>query len=227
MADESNTPEPETPPEDSKIDEPTLDDVLKVETADLTDDQKTFLEKNKGELTDEQLDQYGLEKSEERELDPEKIKVKVRDKPAPVKKAEPTGKDDDEVDPEDRKTISKIVSEQTADLRSDNRRIKDEGRIDEFIRANPDSKKWRGVALKYAKSPSWQNVPVTAIFSYLMRDEALSDGARRERAAQKKADETKSGGSSVRKPGGGKTDWARATPEQIEEEKNRIFGRQV
>lgn len=47
-------------------DELVLEDVVKVDPEELTDEQKTFLEEKKADLTDEQAEEFGIEKEEKK-----------------------------------------------------------------------------------------------------------------------------------------------------------------
>ncbi len=231
MAEESgdNNDPPKDPPkgeeEPSEGDDLKVEDVVAIEPDELTDEQKTFLDENKADLTDEQREKFGIEPDEEPPLDPEKVKIKVKTKTKKKEETPPTKKeeDDDEVDPEDRQAISKVVREETADLRQESRGIKDEIAVDTFIRDNPEFSRYRAVALKYMKNPSHSNLPASSIMAIISAKDQQAIGAKKERDTKEKVDLTKTGGSQVRTPVGGKVDWSEASPKEIEAQKAKII----
>lgn len=228
-ADPPATPPPgdtSPPPGDAEI---KLEDVVEVEPDKLSEEQKTFLNENKGELTDEQREKYSIEPDEEKPLDPSKIKIKVRTKQKkttkPAKGGDGDGDGEGEIDPEDRATMSKVVAEETADLRKQNQVVRDEVELDTFIRANPEYTKYRAVALKYMKNPSHSNLPASSIMAIISAEDQQAIGAKKERETQKKVGDTQTGGNQVRTPVGGKVDWSKATPEQVEAKRVQVISR--
>ena len=209
--DSSNNDPPEIDPEDLK-----LDQVVGMETDDLTDTHKEFLEENKGNLTDDQKVKFGLDKEEEesegdegdegkeddegdeeegKEIDPNKVKIRVKRKTVKeIKKVDP----DDEDDPDDVETITKIVGKETAGIKQSQQEFKDQQAIDALIANTPELKKYRAVALKYMKDSSWNNISASSVMKVLSAEDQQAIGARKEREAAKKARDTRSGGSSVR-----------------------------
>ena len=104
-----------TPPEENN--EITLESVDTLDADNLTDDQRTFLEENKGELTPEQAEKFGItqddDKDDEEDDKDEDFEPETRGgKPAvkSSKKEDTTDDEEDDVDPEDEKTIGKVVS---------------------------------------------------------------------------------------------------------------------
>ena len=197
-----------------------LDEVVGLEADKLDDTQKQFLQDHQEELTDEQREKFGI-KEDNIPIDPKDIEVPSRFKIKKTKKADPDP--NDEIDPEDEKNISKVVDKKTADLRKVQRQMTDEREVDGYLASNPSFTKYRAVALKYMASQAWQNVPAEAVFAYLGRNDLMKIGAQKEREAQKKANETKGGGSTSRTPAP-KTDWANVPIGEMDQHINKAKG---
>ncbi|MBM3283169.1 hypothetical protein FJY90_02850 [Candidatus Gottesmanbacteria bacterium] len=205
-----------------------LEEVVALEPDKLSDEQRSFLEENKANLTDEQLEKFGLTK----DLNPDEIEPETR---YPSKKEEkpPTGedengKDEDEIDPDDERTIVRVVNKQMEALKgrfAEVDRLKDETEVDAFLRDNKDYTKYRAIILKYMTHPAYKNIPVGHIATIVSAKDQQRLGAQKERDAQKKAKETQSGGSPVRKPSK-EFNWSTATKEEFEAQKAKILGRQ-
>jgi len=224
MADPNDNPNDN--PNDDPAEEVTLESVVDVAPEDLTDDQKTVLNENADDLTDEQKETFKdvLEKKEE-PIDADEVKVETRTEPK--KKPEEPEPDEEEVDPEDEKTIGKIVDKRLGAVTDDLRATKDQLEVDALLRDRPELSKYRGVILKHMKHPAYQNIPAHNIAAMVAAKDQQAIGAKKEREAADKANKTKGGGTSARKPGGGAIDWAKATPEEVAAQKNKILGRQV
>jgi hypothetical protein len=76
------------------------------------------------------------------------------------------------------------------------------------------------------KHPAYKNIPVKNIAAIVAARDLQKIGAMKEREAQRKANETRGGGSSARPtPGAGK-DWHRAPKAEVEAKKAEVLGRQ-
>jgi hypothetical protein len=227
-------PEENTPNDPPKL---VLDEVVDVPVDDLDDNQKTFLRESTDDLTDEQKETFKgvLEEEEEEEVvDPTKVKVKTRvktKKPKVVEEDEGDEEDGD-VDPDDEKTIGKVVKtaikpiEDKLDAQTKrSQKLADEAEVDAHIRDNPEYKKYRGVILKYMKHPSYDNIPAASVAAIVSAEDQQKIGAKKEREAAEKVKETQGGGSSSRKPEGGKIDWDKATPKEMAAKRQEILDR--
>jgi hypothetical protein len=224
------------PPEEAPV-TPTLEEVVAVPVADLDDTQKDVIRANADDLTDEQKETFKdvLEekKDDDQPINPDEIEPEVRggkpkvEKPKKDKKEieeEEPEDEDDEITPEDEKLISKIVDKRVGGALKEVQVIKDQTDVDAFIRAKPEYGKYREVALKYMVHPAYQNVPVSNIMAIVAQKDLEKIGAQKERDAAKKAKDTQNPGGSVREPGKGKTDWGKASKEDFEAQRAKVFG---
>lgn len=180
----------------------TLDDVLEVEPADLSDEQKTFLEENKDDLDDEQKERYGFsEESDEDDGDDDK---------------------DEDIEP-----VTRTTAKGKEDDGDDDRIIQIENRVevDEFVRTNPEFSKYRDSILKHANHTSYRDIPVDRIAMMVAGKDLVKIGAKKEREAAQKANESKGGGSSTRPTNTGKVDWKSASSEDYEQKRAEVLGR--
>lgn len=207
-----------------------LEDVVAVPLADLSEDQTKFLNDNADTLTDEQKETFKSvltpKEEEEEEIDLDKIEPEVRGT-KPKQEADPKkGDDDDEIDPDDEKTISKVVKKELGEVTEALKQLnqlKDANEVDSLIRNAPEYSKYREVALKYMAHPAYANVPAKNIMAIVASNDLQKLGAQKEREAQKKAADTKGGGGQSRTPTTGKFDWSTASKEEFEAEKLRVM----
>jgi len=187
------------------------------EKDETTDEEEK--EEDSGDDSGGEGDDEGKEK--EGEIDPEEITPETRQKIEEKKKEEEEG----ETDPEDEKMIGKVVDKRLDQVTKDLRDTKDQMEVDSFIRSKPEFGKYREVALKYMKSPAYNNIPAHNIMAMVASKDLQKLGAQKEREAAENAKNTQSPGSTARKPTGGKTDWSKATREDIDAKKAEIFDR--
>ena len=199
----------------------TLETLDSLDPEVLTDNQKTFIEENKDNLSDEQKEKFGI-KEEEEIVDPEKIEVETRSK----KEGENKEKieDEGEIDPDDEKIISKIVDRKIDPFRKENQALKDEIEVNSFIQSKPEFAKYKPVILKYMSHEAYSKIPVHNIATMVASNDLQKMGAQNEREAQKKANETKSPGSGVRKSDMGAVDWTKASKEEYEAQRAKVLG---
>lgn len=204
-------------------DELNLEEIVAKEPETLEDSEKTFLEENKADLSDENLEKFGLEKGEgeEEEEEPEDIEPETRTEPP--EKPEEEEEEEEEVDPDDKATITKVVKKELGQVREDLRATKDQMEVDAFIRENPEYSKYRAVALKYMQNSAYGNIPAHNIMAIVAGKDQQKIGAKKEREATEKARATQGGGVSVRKPKGEGIDWSTATPKEIAAKKAEIL----
>ena len=195
-----------------------LDDVVELEVDDLSDEHKTFLEENKGDLSTEHLEKFGLEVDDI--VDPDDIEVETRGKEAEEKVDE---KDDEDLDGELEKEVKALRKKVKM---SDNARDNEKD-VESFISKNPEYKKYEGVMLKFINSPSWNDVPIQAIANHVSAKEQQKIGASKERAAAKKARDSKSGGTQVRKKTTEGIDWKKASSEEVNAQIAKVKGMDI
>ncbi len=202
----------------------TIEAVTTVEPADLNDAQKGFLEEHKDELSDEQAEKYGITK----EIKPEDIKPESRngEPPAPDKdkKGEGEGEDDEEVLPEDKKVISKVVNDALTPIQKQLQDQADRAELNNFISEKPEFAKYKPAIEVYMKHPAYRNIPVKNIAAIVAAKDLQKIGAQKEREAQAAANATKGGGNTARVTPGQK-DWSTASKEEFEAKKAEVFGR--
>ena len=206
----------------------TIEDVASFKADELTEEQTTFLKDNADDLSDEQKETFASafegdddegdddedEDEDEKNTDPDKLEIETREKEKENDGDGDEGDDDDEMDPEEKKNVQKVVDDSLTDFRGTIDKvqgIKDQQDVNEYVSDNPDFKPYSAVMLKYMAHPAYKNLPVKHIASIVAAADLQKMGAKKERKATKKAKDTQDGGSTVRKPGGGKTDWANAT----------------
>src|SRR3990167_4590996 len=174
-----------------------LDDVVQISPDELDDSQKTFLQENADNLTDEQKETFKdiLEKKEE-------------------------------INPDDEQVIKKVVEKRIKPVADILQRVKDEQEVDAFLRVKHELSKYRDVIIKYVQHPAYANIPVYNIAAMVTTKDLQALGAEKEREAAKKAKDTGGDGGTQRKATSGKTDWAKASKEEFEAQKAIILGQQ-
>ncbi|HEC66020.1 MAG TPA: hypothetical protein ENI23_12065 [bacterium] len=245
--------ETENPPE-VNVEDLNLDDVVGMEPADLTETHKTFLEDNKSNLTDDQTAKFGLgadssdddsgddkdddkgdddkkddeddQDDDDSEINPDDVEIGTKKKI--VKKDDnDSDSEDDDFDAEEAKRFQKMVDQQTQGITEKQQDFEDKQAVDALISQTPELKKYRKVALKYAKDPSYSNVPISKIMDMVSAGDQQKIGARKEREAAVKVKSTQSGGSSVRSISGGAKDWANASAKDVETQIAKAKGQRV
>ena len=198
--------EPNTPPE------LVLDDVVAVEADQLSEDQKTFLETNKADLTDEQAEKFSITREEEEE------EPQTRAPATPPTK--PKDDEEEDIDEEDQARISRIVDERLKQAGVGDTR--DQLQVDSVIRDSPELSPYRARALKY------MTVHPTLVAQDAMNIVTAKDqqkiGAQKEREAQEKAGSTRNSGGTVRSTGTTTgVDWSKASTEDINAKRDEII----
>ncbi len=226
MADPIDPPENQDPPET-----PTLEQVIEVPVADLTDEQKEVIVSNAETLTDEQKETYkDILTPPDNPRNPDDINPETRT-PAEVKKEKKKEEDEDdpddeEIDPEDEKTISKIVDKKVGDKLAKLQQIENQTEVNAYVTDHPEFAKYQSAALKYMNHPAYANIPVQNIMAIVASKDLLKMGAEKERAAAKKVNETKNPGGTAREPGKGKVDWATATDDEFAAQHAKALGQE-
>ena len=193
------------------------------ETKDIPEETTEEIPEEKEEVVEEKVVEPKDEEKEETEegIDPEKVKVETREK---EEEKIDYGED---IDPDDLKTIGTIVEKQTASVKKQLQETADRLEVDQFVQEKPEFAKYKPVILKYLQHPVYSKIPVKNIAAMVAANDLVKLGAKKEREAQAKADATRSGGSTVRKPDAGATDWSKASKEEFEAYKRRVLGQQV
>lgn len=223
----------------SNTDPITFESIAVVDVAELNDDQKAFILDNSGELTDEQRETYkdvleGADDDSDKKINADDVEIQTRggkksDDDDDSGGDDDDNSDDDKIDPDDEKTIKKVVNKQLDGFRGnqgDIQAIKDKQEVNDYIGDNPEFKPYRDVMLKYMAHPAYKNIPVDNVAKIVAGSDLQKLGAKKEREAADKAKSTQDGGQTVRdnKGGGAETDWAKASKEAFEKKKNEVLG---
>ena len=157
------------------------------------------------------------EKEEEFDLDPE-----TREK---EKEEEPEKKEDTETYPDDEELISKVTSKKIGPLEKKLDHLATVSEVDAFIQSKPEYSKYRATMIKHAEHPAYSKIPVSFIANALAAKDQQKIGAAKERAAQKKVDETRGAGKGVRDVSPGETDWRKVSNDAFEKKRAEVLGR--
>jgi len=114
---------------------------------------------------------------------------------------------DDDVSPEDAKIIEKVVARKLQPFEEEREAQTIRSEINEFVSQNPDFKEFVAKAEKWARHPSWKNVPTEQLMYAVAGKQLLTIGAKRREDADRKARETKVGGNSTSGTGAKKPVW--------------------
>lgn len=217
------------PDEGTSTEELTLETVTAVEPDQLTDDQKTFLEENKDNLSDEQKEKYGYKEDESFKDDdavPTARGSKAEKKDDDLKDGD-KGDDDADIDEEDEKTIKKIVDKSTSKIsqqlnaqeeRIFRREVEDE--VKSLIQSKPEYKDYEARIRRFVYHDNRiglirNGLPVEVVVAEALAPVMERIGAKKAIAANAAADTTKSNGSSQRKGEKGKIDYSKMSDEEI------------
>lgn len=114
---------------------------------------------------------------------------------------EEDSEDGDDLSPEDARAIDKRIEKAIKPFQERALASEVDGEITEFLNANPDFKPFAKKVQRFAMHPSRQNIPIKAIFYEVAGDKLIKIGADRLRNADKKARETKTGGTGTSEKG--------------------------
>lgn len=110
------------------------------------------------------------------------------------KEGEDDAEDDDlDMSDEDAKLIDKVVSKRLAPIEQERQETQLKGEINDFIATNPEFAPFKDKALKWAKHPSWKDIPTKQLMFAVAGEKLLKIGATREKQAGDKARATKTG----------------------------------
>lgn len=119
-----------------------------------------------------------------------------------VTKANEQGEDDkdddanddlDDVSEEDAKVIDKVLSRRLAPIEQERYENQLKGEINDFVATNPQFAPFTEKALKWAKHPSWKDIPTKQLMFAVAGEKLLKMGATLEKQAIVKARATKTG----------------------------------
>lgn len=193
------------------------------DTDDQTQDQvqdvqeEVKVEETQQEAVEEKVEVIEEEKEEE-VIDVEKLEVETRGF------EDETIEYGEDIDPEDVKTIGKIVEKQTESVKKQLQETRDRLEVDSFVAERPEFGKYKPVILKYLQHPVYSKIPVRNIASMVAANDLLKLGAQREREAQAKAESTKPIGNPVRRAESEATDWTKVSKEAFEAHKRKVLG---
>ena len=208
-----------------------LDDVVNMDTADLTDTHREFLTDNQSQLTETQQTKFGFgadggeggedeggedeggeDEEKKDEYNPDAVEPGVK---TPIKFDMGEDDDDDDMDAEDRARINKQVAKGSKGIIARQQLAEDTQAVNNIVSDKPELKAYKGLTLKYMKAhPSLTAEDAMKIAS---AGDQQRIGAAKERVAAAKVKKTQSGGNSYRSSGGGGTkDWGSATNDEME-----------
>jgi hypothetical protein len=213
-----------------------LDDIIVKEVADVTPEEKTFLETNKADLDDEIAAKFGIDTTPT-VPDPVVRGAKVDeggdDKNKGKAILEPTDdEDDDLLEPEAKKKIASEVQKATEPIRQQfeqqSKQLQEQrdiAEVDNYIRNDKTGVaiKYRDAMLKYMKV--YTQVPADGVFRIVAGDELMRIGAKKEREASEKARGTRVQTNSARPSGSAKKDWGTASKEDYMAKRAEVLGR--
>lgn len=198
-----------------------IEDVVALDPADTTQftpEHKTFLEEHKDELTTDELIKFGFQA--------EPVKPG-----APAPKEKDGGEGDEggkgataQVDPDDEATITRIVKKEVDPLKKENQELRNKIDIDSYLASNPDMSKYRKSIEEYRNHPAYTNIPVHEIAKIVAGNDLMKLGARKERVAAAKANNTHQPGNSARKSENSK-DWGSVSRDDFLAKRAEVLGR--
>lgn len=104
--------------------------------------------------------------------------------------------DEDDIDPEDEKTVGKVVAKALKPFLEKEAKAQDDQEIKTFLTDNPDFKPYEAKARKYMAHPSRKHVPIEEIFYGVAGKDLMAIGAKRAKIADNEAKKTKGAGGS-------------------------------
>lgn len=215
-------------------DELTIESVADLDPETLDEAQTSFIQDHASELPEDQQERFKgvIEAKENQPIDPEKVEIPVRNVQPPPVKEKKEGKDgdeeEDEVDPDDEKTIGKVVKKQLEPVTTalkEVERLRDEAEVNSFLGSKPEYSRYKGVILKYMSHQAYKNIPVHNIAAMVSADDMQKIGAKKEREAAAAAKATQDKGNQVRKVSG-KVDWQSVDKSTYEQQRNAVLNRQ-
>ena len=129
--------------------------------------------------------------------------------------------EDEDVSPEDAKIIEKVVAKKLQPFEEEREAQTIRSEINEFVAQNPDFKEFVAKAEKWARHPSWKNVPTEQLMYAVAGKQLLTIGAKRREEANRKARETQVGGNSTQGTGAKKAVWD-MTEDEFKKELDRV-----
>lgn len=180
------------------------------------------------EIDDKAVDDAAKDlKTAEPENPPEVPEVIEEIKPETRKEAkqeEIIDDEDEEIDPDDKKRISKVVTKQIQPLEQKSREMEDRIEVEDFIAIRPEARQYRAKILAYMKSPAYNNIPVQNLYKMVAGDDLMKLGAEKERQAREAAAATQTPSSTARPVASTAKDWSKATSQDVAAMKAKIFG---
>jgi len=189
-----------------------------IEEEETNEEEESENNDEKGE--DEKEEDKGKEKEDgdDEIIDESKIEPEVRG----GKKDKEDEDEEDNDDPDDKKRIERIVDKRVGAKLQE---IEVKQDVDSFIQNKPEYSKYRGVIIKYASHPAYSQIPIKNIAAMVASDDLMKLGAAKERDTQKKVNQTRTPGTTVRKPGGDKVNWLTMSKEEFEAKKREVLQR--
>ncbi len=210
------------------VEELSLENVGDWDAEDLSDGQTTFLQDNIDELTETDVDRFGLERSSSASP-PDEDEVEVRGGSEKDDGGKEDKKEDDsDLLPDDKDEIRRIAREEAQSVRDEIvSGSRDDQEVKSFITENPEYKDYESKITKYRKHEAYSKVPIENIAIIATKQDQQKIGAQKERDAQRKASESTTPGTSTRKANGGEKDWSDSksvSSAEVEEEIANVMG---
>jgi len=106
--------------------------------------------------------------------------------------------ENDEIAPEDEAMITKVVAKHFAPIIQQTLDAEDDKAVNDFLKENPDMRKYESKARRFMKHESRKNIPVESIFYEIAGKEMFKIGADRKSKADEIAKNSQTGGGSNR-----------------------------
>lgn len=133
--------------------------------------------------------------------------------------------EDEQIDPDEESKVDRVIQKKYGQHFEELAGQKVKAEVAEFLNTSPIGKhlkEYEAKIVKYAQHPSRSHLPLEAIAYEVAGPELLKIGAKMAAEAEKEAAESKAGGATARKVGGGKKDYLNMSDKEIEEEILRV-----
>jgi hypothetical protein len=132
---------------------------------------------------------------------------------------------DEQIDPDEESKVDQVIQKKYGQHFEELAGQKVKAEVAEFLNTSPIGKhlkEFEAKIVKYAQHPSRSHLPLEAIAYEVAGPELLKIGAKLAAEANKEAAESKAGGTTARKVGGGKKDYLSMSDKEMEEEILRV-----
>ena len=191
------------------------------EETDTSEDDETEEEEDDGEEPELRKPKRGAPNSEWAAYrKQQKAKKDAANKGQDADDDESDEEDEDDLSPEDAAAIDKRIAKAIEPYQKAEEEREVDGEIAKFLQENPDFKPYAKKVKRFATHPSRAQVPVKSLFYEVAGDKLMSIGAKRAKAANAKANKTKTGGGKSNPDGKGSKSYADMPLEDFGKELN-------